>query len=206
MSNYVAPPITRTYSGLSLDRNGSIHSRHNSDDDDSILVTVTGTFKKPPFERSNSSASLESAKGDPRKRPLSRAPSFSFIYADSDSGGDAGNYFGADPENDVGEEEPEPEPTCYEKAKEQFWATYTKYEIVILVISSILVAKAYPKLGAVYVYPQVTSSWIAVMLIFSTCYPLYDYTFSQQRRLGLAEPVFAHLIICCCYLPLVRKL
>ena len=161
MSNYIAPPVTRTYSGLSLDRNGSLHSR-KSDDDDSILVTVTGTFKKPPFERSGSSASLDSRMQG--KRPLSRSPSFSFIYAESDTGGDVG--FG-DPEKPAEEDEPEPKESWYDKAKKEFKKTYDKYEIVILVIASILVARVYPELGAVYVFPEYTSSWLAVMLIFS---------------------------------------
>jgi sodium/bile acid cotransporter 7 len=43
---------------------------------------------------------------------------------------------------------------------------YTKNSFLILVIFAILFAYAYPPLGAIYLRPDVTSDWIAVVLIF----------------------------------------
>ena len=44
---------------------------------------------------------------------------------------------------------------------------FNKYHIIILITIAILLARVYPPLGATYVLPHVTSSWIAVMEIFS---------------------------------------
>ena len=44
---------------------------------------------------------------------------------------------------------------------------YWDNEFVILVVVAILLARAYPPLGAVYLAPQITSDWIAVIFIFS---------------------------------------
>ena len=43
---------------------------------------------------------------------------------------------------------------------------YNQYEFLILVVCAILIAKAYPPLGAVHLAPQITATWIAVILIF----------------------------------------
>lgn len=43
-----------------------------------------------------------------------------------------------------------------------YWAN----EFVILVVIAILIARAYPPLGAEYLYPQITATWIAVVFIF----------------------------------------
>lgn len=44
--------------------------------------------------------------------------------------------------------------------------TYRRNEVFVLVVCAILLARAYPPLGAVYFAPQVTSTWIAVIFIF----------------------------------------
>ena len=44
--------------------------------------------------------------------------------------------------------------------------TYRKNEVFFLVIIAILLARAYPPLGAVYLVPHVTSTWLAVIFIF----------------------------------------
>jgi hypothetical protein len=44
---------------------------------------------------------------------------------------------------------------------------YNQYEFLILVVIAIVVAKLYPPLGAEYLQPQITSTWIAVFFIFS---------------------------------------
>ncbi|KAL9190028.1 hypothetical protein ACHAXT_007239 [Thalassiosira profunda] len=50
------------------------------------------------------------------------------------------------------------------------WAKWTKiyatHSFLILVICAILLAYAYPPLGAVYLAPDITATWIAVMFIF----------------------------------------
>ncbi|KAG7338148.1 bile acid:sodium symporter [Nitzschia inconspicua] len=43
---------------------------------------------------------------------------------------------------------------------------YNQYEFLILIILAICLARAYPPLGADYLQPQITSSWIAVIFIF----------------------------------------
>ena len=54
-----------------------------------------------------------------------------------------------------------------------------KYKIVFFMILSIIIARAYPPLGGTYLAPHITSSWIAVMIIFSKfwaftlCAPLF---------------------------------
>lgn len=43
---------------------------------------------------------------------------------------------------------------------------YTSNSFLILVVVAILLAYAYPKLGAEYLYPQYTATWVAVIIIF----------------------------------------
>ena len=43
---------------------------------------------------------------------------------------------------------------------------YFTYEFLILVVVVILLARAYPPLGAVYLAPDITATWIAVIFIF----------------------------------------
>ena len=43
---------------------------------------------------------------------------------------------------------------------------YNEYDFLILLIVVILLAYAYPPLGADYLQPQITATWIAVMFIF----------------------------------------
>lgn len=67
-------------------------------------------------------------------------------------------------DNDV-QVEPKEEhapPSLWNKAVEFYWAN----EFVCLVVVVILLARAYPPLGADYLQPQITSTWIAVVFIF----------------------------------------
>ena len=50
-----------------------------------------------------------------------------------------------------------------------------KYNIVFFLILSIIIARAYPPLGGTYLVPHITSSWIAVMIIFSKFGLIYNY-------------------------------
>eukprot|EP00956_Cyclotella_meneghiniana_P008276 scaffold11031_cov75-Cyclotella_meneghiniana.AAC.5 len=66
--------------------------------------------------------------------------------------------------------EPEPEQLpLYKHVWKRWCEFYTVNSFLILVICAILLAYAYPPLGAVYVAPQITATWIAVMFIFSEC-------------------------------------
>ena len=61
-------------------------------------------------------------------------------------------------------EEEEAKPTCLQRMIKFYWDN----EFVILVVIAILLARAYPPLGATYLAPQITATWIAVIFIFST--------------------------------------
>jgi len=56
--------------------------------------------------------------------------------------------------------------SCHEKVWNLWCQAYEKYSFLILVVIAVLFAKAYPPLGAIYLAPQITSSWIAVIFIF----------------------------------------
>jgi hypothetical protein len=43
---------------------------------------------------------------------------------------------------------------------------YRDYDFLVLLLASVPLAKAFPELGAVYLQPQISASWIAVMYIF----------------------------------------
>jgi sodium/bile acid cotransporter 7 len=60
------------------------------------------------------------------------------------------------------------EPSCQQKAWRKWCDFYAENEFVVLVIVVICLARAYPPLGADYLQPQITSTWIAVIFIFST--------------------------------------
>ena len=53
--------------------------------------------------------------------------------------------------------------------KEKFVHFYAKEGLLIEVLMAILLARAYPKLGAIYLFPEVTAHWIAVIIIFCEC-------------------------------------
>lgn len=62
-----------------------------------------------------------------------------------------------------------PTPTP-ESSTPSFWTKlcnfYTKNSFLILALLAILLAYAYPKLGNTYLVPQITATWIAVIIIF----------------------------------------
>jgi solute carrier family 10 (sodium/bile acid cotransporter), member 7 len=57
-----------------------------------------------------------------------------------------------------------------EKKKKSIWqrlcGLYQQQEFLILILVAIGLARAYPKLGAVYLQPDITATWMAVILIF----------------------------------------
>ena len=60
------------------------------------------------------------------------------------------------------------ERSCLKRFCQRCWDFYWENEFVLLVVIVILLAKAYPPLGAQYFYPTITSTWIAVVFIFGT--------------------------------------
>lgn len=62
---------------------------------------------------------------------------------------------------------PQDHPKCYQsKLCKRAVAFYIANEFMILAILAIILAKAYPPLGATYLKPKLTASWIAVIFIF----------------------------------------
>ena len=55
---------------------------------------------------------------------------------------------------------------CHIRVWNCWCGLYATHSLLIGIIVAILVAKAYPPLGAIYLYPQITATWIAVMFIF----------------------------------------
>ena len=43
---------------------------------------------------------------------------------------------------------------------------YRENEFLILIVTSILLARAYPPIGATYLVPEITATWVAVCIIF----------------------------------------
>jgi len=60
----------------------------------------------------------------------------------------------------------QPKPPFYKRLYTKWISIYTKHSFLILVICAILLAYAYPPLGAEYLQPQITATWIAVIFIF----------------------------------------
>lgn len=76
------------------------------------------------------------------------------------SSGIAATIYGSvEQEPDVDEKE---KPSCQQRWVDFFW----EQELLILMALGILLARAYPKLGAVYVQPDITATWIGVVFIF----------------------------------------
>jgi hypothetical protein len=59
-----------------------------------------------------------------------------------------------------------PQSPIYKRAWKKWCKFYSTNSFLILVIVAILLAYAYPPLGAIYLAPQITATWIAVMFIF----------------------------------------
>lgn len=55
---------------------------------------------------------------------------------------------------------------CHKRAWKRWRKIYAGNSFLILVVCAILLALAYPPLGAIYLAPQITATWIAVVFIF----------------------------------------
>ena len=74
---------------------------------------------------------------------------------------------------------------------------FIQNQFIIMVLCAILLALAYPPLGADYLQPKITSTWIAVMLIFGTFFPYaahhFKYThntYSNAQMLNTQQYIF----------------
>jgi len=63
-------------------------------------------------------------------------------------------------DNDEGSE------SCLRKACQYLLRSYKTHEFLILVLFAIVLARAYPPLGATYLAPHITTTWIAVVFLF----------------------------------------
>jgi len=61
---------------------------------------------------------------------------------------------------------PEKVKSCYKRLWKRWRNIYAANSFLILVVCAILLGLAYPPLGAVYLAPQITATWIAVVFIF----------------------------------------
>ncbi|KAL7541024.1 hypothetical protein ACHAXR_010570 [Thalassiosira sp. AJA248-18] len=67
------------------------------------------------------------------------------------------------------ENAPQPQPQLiplHKRLYQKWQKIYATHSFLVLVICAILLAYAYPPLGATYLAPQITATWIAVMFIF----------------------------------------
>lgn len=60
------------------------------------------------------------------------------------------------------------EPSSCRKVYDWCVDFYFTNEFLVLVVVAILLARAYPPLGAEYLRPDITATWIAVIFIFCT--------------------------------------
>lgn len=73
----------------------------------------------------------------------------------------------SDNDNDKKVEDESSAQTPSRRVIDRVMAFYWDNEFVCLVVIVILLARAYPPLGAEYLAPEITSTWIAVIFIFS---------------------------------------
>jgi sodium/bile acid cotransporter 7 len=64
------------------------------------------------------------------------------------------------------DEDDEKKDSCLKKFAKGLCAFYWKNEFLILIVLAILLARAYPPLGAIYLAPKITATWVAVIFIF----------------------------------------
>ena len=81
-----------------------------------------------------------------------------------------------------------PATTAKEEPSSKSWCRklidfYNDYDFFILLVTVILLAYAYPPLGATYLQPQITASWIAVMYIFCKFFIVHVVCFWFSFRL-----------------------
>ena len=85
-------------------------------------------------------------------------------------------------DQEIKQEDDDSSTICCQRLCKAWWSIYAQYEFLILIIVAICLARAYPPLGAEYLQPQITSTWIAVVLIFSKWYIQYnDQVFCYRR-------------------------
>ncbi len=98
--------------------------------------------------------------------------SYGTIEAAAEAGGASQQV--SQPETDV---TPAPLAPLYKRIWKGWCSFYNKNSFLVLVVFAILIAYAYPPLGAEYLRPDITATWIAVLFIFGM------YCFSKKKFL-----------------------
>lgn len=71
-------------------------------------------------------------------------------------------------ERTLHEEESEGDLPLHQRLLNLAISTYHRYDFLCLILVAICLARVYPPLGADYVRPDITATWLCVMLIFGT--------------------------------------
>ena len=145
--------------------------RHTSSPETSKFspeLLLNPTFSSTMYQLNDSSRHSSNVQRGPSRRLLRRASS-SFVWQDYST-----NFL----RFTVGDNQSESHHrgnNCLERVVGSLHRIYRTNEFVILIIVSIILAKAYPPLGAKHVYPRITSSWIVVVFIFCTSWPILEF-------------------------------
>jgi len=102
-----------------------------------------------PTDEFTKEINMESGRGSPKETSV----------ADANGKSETAKAVGEDADDNS-------EKSCLQKFFECFCKFYWKNEFLILILLVILLALAYPPLGAIYLAPQITATWIAVLFIF----------------------------------------
>lgn len=65
-------------------------------------------------------------------------------------------------ESNDSNEEKDTKPTLWDRFVKIYWDN----EFLIQILAAILAARAYPPIGATYLYPDITATWLVVIFIF----------------------------------------
>uniref|UniRef100_A0A7S1YYZ9 Sodium/bile acid cotransporter n=1 Tax=Trieres chinensis TaxID=1514140 RepID=A0A7S1YYZ9_TRICV len=105
---------------------------------------------------------------------------------------------GGNETNNEGDTDEQPKP-LYSRLWSRWCKFYNANSFLVLVLVVILVAYAYPPLGAIYLAPQITATWIAVMFIFIMAgLGLKTEEFSkafQRLRFNIFVQIFNFLVV-----------
>jgi hypothetical protein len=90
------------------------------------------------------------------------------------------------------------EPSSCRKVYDWCVDFYFTNEFLVLVVLAIVLAKAYPPLGAEYLRPEITATWIAVIFIFCTYSTVLLYTNElHMLRCALHDFALTHSFVMC---------
>ena len=154
-----------------LDREGGTTPLLSSDASKGTIVAEEGPPKKTPVLRLPDGVILP--KKRPAKKPLLPLPEEkelsdkgsmspllplhdenNSVYAVAGDGGDSRQQDSSQPQQ------------AKQMLAKRLYQVYRTYEFLILVLFAIVLARAYPPLGGIYLAPKITAGWIYVCIIF----------------------------------------